>query len=342
MKTPSSRSSASPTPGKLSEQSLREAAQWCITLADDSVDNAQRRDFERWLAHQSEHQHAWEAMRDTWAVFTEAEQPGLRDTLEHAYQQERSERRRLLGKYSGTAVLVISLVTAGWWLSGTASPMQMTADHYTAQGERKTVALADGSILTLDTSSAIDVQFSPERRQITLRNGRLFIDVAPDPQRALEVVTPEGTIRALGTAFSVYRTKWKEEPATRVTVYESRVEVCPENTHCQEVGSGNEGNVTNGTLSYQPRPLAATPDWTSGVLILDNQPLTEVLDELARYYRGTLRYGDESLSGLTVSGVLPLNSIEHALTSLTRALPIETQRFTPWVTIVKRNEATPN
>ena len=337
MPTPSAGSNDQ-APGKLSEKSLREAAQWCVTLADDSVSNAQKRDFERWLAHSHEHQHAWEAMRDTWEVFTGAEQPSLRETLENAYQQERSERQRLLGKYSGAAILLISLLASSWWVSGTPSPMQLTADHYTVQGERKTVALADGSSLTLDTSSAIDVHFSSERRQIKLRKGRLFIDVAHDPQRVLEVVTPEGTIRALGTAFSVYRTQSEGGPTTRVTVYESRVDVCPDNSDCQEVGSGNVGNVNNGTFSYQPRRLTETPDWAEGTLILENQPLPDVLAELARYHRGTLRYGDETLSELTVSGVLPLNDIDQALASLTRALPIETQRFTPWLTIIKRRQ----
>ncbi|MYL23401.1 DUF4880 domain-containing protein [Halomonas alkaliantarctica] len=327
---------SSPTPP--SEKALLEAAQWCVTFADEDVSPDQRRDFERWLQRDDEHGRAWEAMRSTWSAFSSAEQPGLGKTLEYTFQQERVHRRRLLGKAGGLAILLLSLIPAGWWASGTPAPHYLLADHHTAVGERNTVVLEDGSELTLDTDSAVDIAFSQKRRSIELLKGRVFVEVAPDSQRPLEVVTPEGSVRALGTAFSVQRLRQAGAPSMRVAVYESRVDVCPRDTACQEVDSGHGGEVSHGIYSPQALDLTQQPAWTAGTMVLDNRPLNEALDALARYHPGVLRYDAAELAPLRVSGVLPLDDMDKALDVLARALPIETQRFTPWLISVNRKK----
>lgn len=333
-----SSSQASYTP-PLSDKALREAAQWCVTLADEDISLDQRRDFDAWLQRNDENVRAWEAMRSTWNSFSSAEQPGLSTTLVHTFEQERTERRRLLGKGGGLAVLLVSLFTAGWWASGTLAPQYLMADHHTAVGQRSTVVLEDGSKLTLDTASAVDIAFNAERRSIELLKGRVFVEVAPENQRPLEVVTPEGSVRALGTAFSVQRVRHEGTPSMRVAVYESRVDVCPSDTDCQEVDSGQGGEVVNDTFS--PQALSSTtpqPDWTVGTLTLDDRRLVEVLEELARYHHGALRYDAAELAQLRVSGVLPLDDMDKALDVLARAMPIETHRLTPLLITIKRKK----
>jgi len=323
----------------LSEKALREAAEWCVVLADEDISQDQRRDFDAWLQRSEENVCAWESMRDTWNSFSSAEQPGLSTTLVHTFEQERAERRSLLGKSGGFAVLLFSLFTAGWWASGIPAPQYLMADHHTAVGERKTVVLDDGSQLTLDATSAVNIAFNQNLRSIELLKGRVFVEVAPDNSRPLEVVTNEGSVRALGTAFSVERRFQADMPSLRVAVYESRVDVCPRDTACQEVGSGHGGEVVHDT--FLPQALNSTaekPAWTAGTLTLDDRPLVEVLDELARYHHGALRYDAAELAELRVSGVLPLGDMDKALDVLARALPIRAQRFTPWLISIKRKK----
>ena len=79
---------------------------------------------------------------------------------------------------------------------------------------------------------------------------------------------------------------------------------------------------------------AATTAWTQGSLIALDQPLGEVIAELARYRPGVLRC-DPAVANLAISGVFPLDQPEQAIAALQRSLPVRAQYRTRWwVTLV--------
>jgi transmembrane sensor len=51
-----------------------------------------------------------------------------------------------------------------------------------------------------------------------------------------------------------------------------------------------------------------------------------------------LQYDEAALTGLKVSGVLPLDDIDWALKALAGSQPIEVRRYTPWVIRVTRKQ----
>ncbi|MFP4136757.1 MAG: FecR family protein [Halomonas sp.] len=322
-----------------SERALTEAAEWRVVLAEDDVPDAERSAFRRWLEADSEHALAWQEMETTWNALAGARRPAARLALERTYQQERHDRRRLLGAGAGFVLLLLTLLPVVWLSLGIDSPSHLFADRHTAIGERRTLELPDGSRLVLDTATAVEVDFDTEARRIRLLDGRVFIDVAPDPDRPLEVVTAEGRARALGTRFSVQRLQLDGTDTTRVSVYESRVALCPpaSSQGCQRLTSDQRADAASNRVGPVARFSApAEPDWVDGYLHIENRPVAAVLAELARYHPGVLRYDTEELAGLEVSGVLPLDDTGRALKSLTAALPLEVSRYTPWMIAVKR------
>ncbi|EPN70503.1 regulatory protein [Pseudomonas syringae pv. actinidiae ICMP 19079] len=76
-------------------------------------------------------------------------------------------------------------------------------------------------------------------------------------------------------------------------------------------------------------------DWTRGVLKVDDRPLSEVLQTLAAYRHGLLRFDTQALAGLRVSGVFRLDDSDAALATLADNLPIKVERFTDLLVIVK-------
>ncbi len=93
--------------------------------------------------------------------------------------------------------------------------------YHTQTGEQHRVLLADGSVVLLDTASEVRVDLNPSERHITLVHGKAHFEVTPDPSRPFLVDAGEGTVRAVGTAFSVYR----QGSVVDVAVTEGKVEV---------------------------------------------------------------------------------------------------------------------
>ena len=63
--------------------------------------------------------------------------------------------------------------------------------------------LADGSEVTLDVDSQVEVSSLGEARRLTLRRGRAFFDVAHDPAHPFIVSVRTRSVTALGTRFAV-------------------------------------------------------------------------------------------------------------------------------------------
>ncbi len=330
-------SAAGPADG-IDHQALREAAEWRVRL-DDPSDPGERAAFERWRAIHPEHERAWRSIAATWDAFTPVARAGTRRALEQTFDEERRERRRWLRHGTATLALLVALVPAGWLAGGLPPPAHLLADHHTAIGERRTIALPDGSRLVLNTATAVDIDFDEGRRLVRLHAGALHIDVEPDPSRPFLVRTIEGEARALGTRFMVERREEAARRVTRVTVEESRVELCNRVAQydCLELEPDEQATASTGGLTPpEAVEAAAATAWMNGHLVADDRPLTAVLDTLARHHRGLMQVDTGGLADLRVAGVLPLDDIHRALDALAASQPIRVTRFTPWVIRVSR------
>src|SRR3954470_6159342 len=76
-------------------------------------------------------------------------------------------------------------------------------NYETRIGETRIVPLDDGSVVTLNTDSKIEVEYTEERRGITLVKGEALFDVAKNKARPFIVDAGGATVRAVGTSFSV-------------------------------------------------------------------------------------------------------------------------------------------
>ncbi|WP_370444249.1 FecR domain-containing protein [Candidatus Burkholderia verschuerenii] len=92
-------------------------------------------------------------------------------------------------------------------------------------GERRTITLADGTELMLDTDSAVDIRYTPSERRIRLVQGAIMIKTghADTASRRFFVDTTHGVLEALGTRFSVRQ----DAANTRLDVFEGAVRVEP-------------------------------------------------------------------------------------------------------------------
>ncbi|MEI9904221.1 MAG: FecR domain-containing protein [Asticcacaulis sp.] len=87
--------------------------------------------------------------------------------------------------------------------------------YQTAKGERRQVALADGSVLMLNTDTKVSVQMGAHDRKLTLDHGEVALKVTHDAARPLTLTAGDTTIRDLGTEFDVLRDAGSVKVAVR-------------------------------------------------------------------------------------------------------------------------------
>lgn len=78
--------------------------------------------------------------------------------------------------------------------------------------------------------------------------------------------------------------------------------------------------------------MAASP------MVVDNQPLTLVLDEISRHRRGHLQFDRQALANLRVSAVLPLDNTDRALQLIAETLPVTIKTYSPWLVVISQTQ----
>jgi len=230
----------------------------------------------------------------------------------------------------------VALFGAGGLLAWRALPVDgLLADYRTGTGERRELRLADGTLLWLDSASAVDVKIDAQGRQITVHSGEILIDTehAARGLPPLRVATVHGTVRPLGTRFIVNR----QEGRTQVAVLRHAVALQAAAGGDEVILQAGEQGTLDSSGARHAGAITGEPDaWTRGLLIVDNWRLGDLIDQLDRYRPGRLRC-DDAVASLRVSGAFPIDDTDRALAAVERALPVRISRFTRYyVSVVAR------
>ena len=305
---------------------LDQAARWFVLLASGEASATDRARWQAWRAADARHEQAWQRTQAATARLRDIPREQAHVSVAALNQRTAPKspgRRRALGQLA----VLFAVGLTGWqgWRRS-----DWSADQLTAVGEQRDITLADGSLLRLDTDSAIDIAFTAGARLIHLRRGRIMIKTAAAPEDGQRrghppflVETAEGRVRALGTRFSVQQ----EAGSTRVAVLEARVAVQAADVTGEGAGdapilqAGQDARFDRQGIvaPYPRRPADAA--WTKGMLIADDLPLADFIAELARYRDTPLRC-DPAVQALRISGTFPLRDTDRALAALGHTLPV--------------------
>ena len=306
----------------VSARVLDAAIAWQLSLDAGDGGLVAREAFSQWLASDEEHARAWRQLGLLDQRVSVASGPARAALL-----QSREGIRRRVRKL-GSGLASIALVCGLALLAGERYvPIHyLLADQRTATGEQRTLTLADGTRINLNTHSAIDVRFDEQRRLIVLQEGEILVETGHNDARPFYVQTRDGSLRALGTRFIVKR----EADATRLSVLQSAVGAQPEALAQEQIFKAGE-QVLMHSKGLGPL-LAVTPGtdaWTRGMLVVDNARLGDVVAELGRYRSGYLGV-DKRVADLRITGSFPLHDTTLALNALLPTLPVQIEQHTPW------------
>ena len=303
-----------------SAQHLQEAADWLTRLQRPEVDETDWLAFDAWLSEPGA-QEAYDAIQ---AVDEEIFQRGA------AVRGELAEPRRAAAKPAFTidwrwlgglgaaaAAAAIAITVAPW---GELLPQPDTL-YTTAKGESRTLDLADGTRIDLNTDSHVSVRLEKDARRVTVHEGQALFDVAHDSARPFLITAGDETVRVLGTKFDVRR----RDGQLSVTVLRGLVEVSTDGEDTPvRLRPGQMLEHVEGASGVSVRSVAAEDQvgWRSGRLVYRDQPLARIVGDMNHYFDRPLRLEGENTATLRFSGVLIVDSQDAMVRRLTSLMPI--------------------
>ncbi|WP_426216142.1 FecR domain-containing protein [Pseudomonas sp. DWRC2-2] len=311
----------------MSDELIDSATRWYVLLRSGQASTGDWQRYEQWRAADPRHDALCRQLETRLGVFQVPQAQGVSGkVLQQALEAPSSRRQVLQVALAGAGVAVGAALLA----KSLGLPLtELTADIRTGTGERRTVALDDGSELLLNAQSAADIQFDPQRRLIRLREGELLAKVASDRIRPFLIQTDQARLRAYGNRFLVR----ERQGQGQVVALNGAVEIDGQQGERLQLAAGHEVHYDRVGFGPVQASSSGATAWVDGFLQVRDRPLAEVIDALRPYHNGVLRL-DPAVAGLRVSGLYRLDNPQQILDTLARTLPIHITRRTGfWVTV---------
>ncbi|EJL38029.1 Fe2+-dicitrate sensor, membrane component [Caulobacter sp. AP07] len=284
-----------------------EATLWAARRLD--ADAAPDGAFEAWKAADPGNAEAFEQ------VWTTTRDPALVEALRLSAQRRKAPRsaRRGAALMGGLALAACTVAGVVAWPD--LQLMLVAPQHLeTAPGQQREMALADGTRVTLDGATSLEVQLGAYRRRVRLTRGEAFFDVAHDPSRPFTVDAPEGAVRVLGTAFDLERGQGRLD----LSVHRGKVRLTPEGLGrpSVELTIGQRATARDGAVSKIRAFDATAEDWRSGWLETDGLSLDRLIERLNRHSARPIVVVDPALGRQRVAGRFRLDEPDTLVRNL--------------------------
>ena len=302
-----------------------EALQWMSRHLSGMLSPEEKHRFDQWYSEPLNRQ-AYDHLADA----AGGADPFAEDLMAEAFEEELTEFARSrerprwqpisIAAMAATIALVAAVVTL---MMPNISPVEPHI-YATGIGGRDTVPLADGSVITLNTATTLEVALNEESRLVDLKAGEAFFNVARDAGRTFSVMTSHGEVVVTGTSFNVRSIG----ETTSVSVVSGAVDIRPAGEEAVTLLAGD-------AISFGPaldHPVTSRFDatnvlsWRGGRVVFDETPLRDVAAELNRYYRTPLILGPGAPLDAPVTGQFDVDEQQVALRGLSAALSLDVNK----------------
>lgn len=298
-----------------------------------------------WLNADSRHAEVFNQLEETSQILDQWSEalPALSNRLPFAPRTVRATNFRRWSWVAALAALIAVIGVSAWRIRAF-KLASYTLTAATEVGGLRTLALADGSSIRLNTDSAVDVRYSKEQRLVRLIRGEALFTVAKNHARPFYVEAGGVSIRAIGTAFDVCLRSNRVD----VLVTEGKVRVedsAQGDSLLPAISDTNEPPVLeagNGAVvaihpmgqaasiatvvAVPAREIARTLAWQERRLEFGSVPLSEVVAEFNRYNTHKLVINDPGLAAQQFGGTFRATSYETLLSLLERNFDVVLDR----------------
>jgi transmembrane sensor len=349
-----------------------EAAEWWVRIQSDELSREEREQFVDWLRESALHvaemlrmaevHGALERFHDWVRITTDDDTqttadivgfPSSAQSASHAQVAARAvpasaQRRRWMAGLALAATVAALAVFLALFFSAEVID--------TGRAERRSVTLADGSVVQIDPESRLRVRLRRHERDVTLERGRALFRVAKDSERPFIVRAGATQVRAVGTQFGVEQSR----EGIVVTVAEGKVAVLPGEAATERgntrsdpppagrsataharaaaevlLSAGQQVIVSRRGPAEAVRAVDTNRElaWVAGRLVFDNESVADVVEEFNRYNIVQLHVSSPQLAHRAVSGVFDASEPESFIGFMQSVAPVSVHRAGQDITI---------
>ncbi|MDT8399812.1 MAG: FecR family protein [Pseudomonadales bacterium] len=326
-----------------------QAREWVIRIDGGDLSTRDQAALQDWLRRSPRHQRIFAETARLWGVLDKlAEQPDTsvfnrRDTIVGA-----PAGWGFATKLAAAFCFVVLFGAMAYRMAPTYLDSRPAAlmQYTTAVGEIKSVVLADGSSISLNTNTRLAVSYRRDIRIVHMPEGEAFFEVSHDKTKPFLVYAGSYAVRAVGTAFTVQMKGGEVD----VVVSSGQVEV---SALKQDVSSAADISVQTLRSAAILAPLAkgeqgvfnASADvpvrverldegmleqalaWREGMLVFDNDTLEDVVAELNRYSSARIVIADTDLGRQRFGGYFSVEDIGAILDTIEQNFGIQVDRI---------------
>jgi transmembrane sensor len=280
----------------------RAAATWLARWQAGTVDEE---DFARWRDADPAHALAFARVTAAWEAADGSGALGEAD--------DRFTRRRMM---RGAAVGAV-LVAAGSGLVATRAYAWDSAS--TRVGERRRIALPDGSSAMLNTDSELAWRFSSSRRELWLKRGEVAIDLGAGPAASLATEGHAATLQP-----GRFNARLKDDAALGLTVLRGAAT----GEGGTRAGAYQQLSFAGAAASVQPVARDAVENvlaWQNGDIVFVDTPLAEAVSEYNRYLDRKIVIDDPAVGSIRIGGRFLSSNPADFLTAVSAGLGVRVQ-----------------
>jgi transmembrane sensor len=237
-------------------------------------------------------------------------------------------------RIAAALLILASTASAVWYLSGHGAN-----SYRTSIGALSTIPLSDGSKVTLNTDSQIDVVLNKTGRYVKLDRGEASFDVAKDVARPFVVEIADKRVVAVGTQFSIRR----NGKDIRVYVEEGSVQLKRQGIASDvtetRLHAGSEARTANNSfLVDQPTPAQVEQllSWRTGYIKFRETALADAVVEFNRYSLHRIVIEDPAIANIHIGGNFRTDDADGFLALLRSGFPVKVERRGELIILTQR------
>ncbi|MHB9704837.1 FecR family protein [Alcaligenes aquatilis] len=315
----------------LDEDTLhKEARAWVSRLKTSSLTSRQARELRRWCGRSPSHAAAFAHAREMWDATPQDREQWLREAKLMKKRGHQPLRRALLGGLLvGGGLYLLAKPPLQLW----PSLADLRADYRTGAGEQRRVQLMDHVWLDMNTRSRLNVSDDPHLgRVVALLDGEVEVRQSERSASIATVFAGAGSIQTFNGRTNIRYLNGQ----TQVTCLSGSAQV-DVGGQGYRLGAGEQLVYGRHAISSVQTVAAENlPSWRQGRLAFHEQPLSQVLAELNRYWAGHLILRDATLGSVLVSFAVSLDNLPEVLEVLQQVYGVQVMCLPGGIALLSR------